>query len=98
MIAISRLCPTGELPIEMVPASATAQLPGNHRPPWNRAAHATRRLLAHRALVDISLGLGMWLRTVLASLLCLLHLLGCHSSAGRCASVLLPTAIRWVTC
>ena len=74
----------------MAPASMTAQLPGSHLPRWNRGGLATRHLLAYHALFDFSLGLGIWLQMLLASLLCSLYILGCHSSARRCASVLLP--------
>ena len=76
---------SGELPIEMVPACETGQLRGRHVPRWNCAARATRNLLSHRTLFDVSAGFGVWLRMALAALLCLLNLLGCHSSLRRCA-------------
>jgi len=86
-------CPApGELPIEMVPASMKLQPPSSHLPTrWNRAANPTRNVLAHHALFDMSLGLGVWLQMLLASLLCLLHLHGCYRSSHRCASAPLST-------
>jgi len=91
-------CPApGELPIEMVPASVELQPPGSHLPNrWNRAANPTRNVLARHSLFDMSLGLGVWLQMLLASLLCLLHLHGCYNSSHRCASALLsvPTYVQ----
>ena len=48
-----------------------------------RIARAARRALARRAMCDFSAGVVVWLGMVLASLLCLLGLVGCHESICR---------------
>jgi hypothetical protein len=58
----------------------------------SRTARAARRALVRRALCDFSAGVAVWLGMVLASLLCLLGLVGCHETIRRRVRTL--TALR----
>ena len=51
-------------------------------------ARAARGALACRSLADFSAGVAVWLGMVLASLLCLLGLVGCHETIRRCGGAL----------
>ena len=82
----------GELPIEMVPACDAGPLRrvqcqestvNDGSSDRRCTARSARGALARRSLADFSAGVAVWVGMVLASLLCLLGLVGCHKTIRR---------------